>query len=86
MRRSRSPGVNIRTPASSPPSPGRREWCTPTSPAARGIESSAVNGSVTGNTLMRLALPLPGSLISRPSAATAWATAGPSAGRPQRTA
>src|SRR2546423_10825886 len=86
MRRSRSPAPNIRTPASSPPSPGRREWCAPTRPAARGIESSASNTSLTGYTLIRRARPVPGSLISSPSAATACATAGPSAGRPQRTA
>ena len=34
IRRSRSPGAKARMPANSPPSPGRRERCTPTRPAA----------------------------------------------------
>ena len=49
IRRNRSPVRNGRTPASSVPSPGRRDRCSPTSPAGRGTESIASKPSRNGN-------------------------------------
>ena len=49
-RRRRSPAVNRRTPASSPPSPGRRDRCSPTNADERGIAWPARNVAGMGKT------------------------------------
>ena len=86
-RRRRSPAVNRRTPASSPPSPGRRERCTPTRTDERGIVSSARNDAGSG---MHAHGGLAGGarrpLSRSPSQATPYTWAGPTACRPQRSA
>jgi hypothetical protein len=70
MRRRRSPGPNRRMPASSPPSPGRRDRCTPTSADERGIVSSARNGGTAGSTRTVSTGAATGALTNRPSPAT----------------
>lgn len=86
IRRSRSPGAKTRTPASSPPSPGRREWCAPTRPAARGMASTASNGSVFGYTRTRTGSVITARDTSIPPAAATRAPAGPIGCRPHRSA
>ena len=84
IRRSRSPGANGRTPATSTPAPWRRDRCSPTSPSARGTSSTASKPSRSGQVVSSPGRLAYGPQRSNPYPELACSTAGPTGRRPQR--